>query len=181
MWIKRIILILILFVAVNAYAEKPINEKYSYRAFPCHNVSFKDRNVEEFNNTIIIGSCFYQEWVKGDEDVEKDIFPDGMTGVTFEKCNLDNIWIDENKNTVVKTGTDRCFTKKIKVQNDNHAWIVEKRQGEWKPVEPVNKEMRLQVGISIDPKDIPKKKVNRKEYRKFMERFYEEGIIPITP
>ena len=40
---------------INEKYRKPTNKEYSNRAFSCHGLSFKDRPVEEFNNTIIIG------------------------------------------------------------------------------------------------------------------------------
>ncbi len=134
-----------------ACAEE-INKKYSYKDFT--GVSFKDIPVEEFNNTIIVGSCFWQQWYEG-EEVVKDIFPDGIIGVEFRKCNLDNVYIDETKNTIVD-GTH----KKIKPQNDWADWIVD---DDGKPIELLYKDNRLEKGLSIDPKDIPKKRLTREE------------------
>jgi len=42
------------------------NTKYSFKDFL--NKNFKDIPVEEFNNTEIIGSCFYQECLEDDEN-----------------------------------------------------------------------------------------------------------------
>ena len=163
----RFLIIFLLLTSVCFAGE--INEKYSYQAYPYHDLSFKDRPAEEFNNTIIVGSCFYQEWVEGDKEVVKDIFPDGIKGVTFRKCNLDNIKIP--KGNIVEDGTN----KKIKVQNDFWGWIL---NDDLTPKEPINKEQRLKVGISIDPKDIPKKKFTKEEREQFERRLNETDITP---
>lgn len=146
---------------------QPINEKYSNKSFPYHGLSFKDRPASEFNNTIIRGSCFYQEG-----EPNQDIFPDGMTGVYFTGCNLNNIYVDETQNTIDKTSINRCLTRKIKVQNDWDDWILD---DQLKPIEPMDKEQRLKKGISIDPKDIPIKKFTEEERDAF------ENLFNISP
>ena len=155
---KKYILILFLLFPLLCQA-KPINEKYSFKLFPYHGGSFKDVDASEFNDTIIKGSCFYQEWVKGDAEVEKDIFPDGMTGVTFERCNLDNVLVPVGNNAV------RGINRLIKVQHDWDDWILKK--ADKKPKEPVNKKQRLKKGISIDPNDIPKNKWTKEERKAY--------------
>jgi hypothetical protein len=161
------LIILSLLIPLLAFAkELPMNEKYSFQAFPYHDLSFKDVPAKEFNNTIIRGSCFYQEWREG-EEIIKDIFPDGMTGVTFLCCNLDNIYIPPGNK--VEYGTN----KRIQVQNDFQAWILD---DQLKPKEPMDKEMRLEAGVSIDPKDIPAKKFTPEERKQF-----EETLMGITP
>jgi hypothetical protein len=127
----------------------PINKKYSYQAFPYHGLSFKNEKAEDFNNTEIVGTSFYQECLEADKDVVKDIFPDNMTGVTFTDCNLDNVLIPSG-NTVLR-GTN----KRIKVQNDLSDWIL---NGKDEPTEPTDKKDRIAWSISIDPKDIPQTK-----------------------
>ena len=161
----RFLPLLLCFVCLTAFAE--INEKYSYQAYPYHGLSFKDRPAAEFNNTTIIGSCFYQEWVEGDAEVVKDIFPDGITGVTFENCNLDNVFIPAGN--TVKGGTNN----KIKVQND---WADWKLNDSLEPVEPVNKDYWIKAGVSIDPADIPEEKLTEEEREAFEENF--AGVIP---
>ena len=103
--------------------------------------SFKDVPSKEFNNTEIIGTCFYNETVNA------EIFPSDMTGVTFSKCNLDNIKIPVG-NTVEAS----CCIKRVKVQNDNEDWILD---NDLKPVEPLDIAHLIKEGKSIDPKDIP--------------------------
>lgn len=163
-------LILFLLVGFNVQA-KPINEKYSNKGFPYHNVSFKDRPASEFNDTIIRGSCFYQEWIEGDDEVVKDIFPDGMVGVHFTGCNLDNIYIPVG-NTIDTTTVNRVLNRKLQVQNDWSLWILD---NDLKPKEPLNKEERLEKGISIEPESIPTKKFTKEERDAF------ENLFSISP
>jgi hypothetical protein len=122
-----------------------INEKYSFKGFMGQ--SLKGVPVEEFNNTEIKGSCFYQEAKETDVEVLSDIFPDGMVGVTFQRCNLDNVEIPAG-NTI----DGRCSNRKIKVQNDREDWVLSNLNA---PIEPVDKKRFLQKGKSIDPQDIP--------------------------
>lgn len=164
----RYLPLLLIFVTTFAFGET-INEKYSYKAFPYHGLSFKDRPASEFNNTTIRRSCFYQEWAEGDTEIIKDIFPLGMVGVIFEECNLDNVLIplgNTNKNSI---------NKKIKAQNDLEDWVLD---NSLKPKEPMNKEQRLKAGVSIDPKDIPSKKFTKEEKYAFDESVTAVSINP---
>jgi len=117
-----------------------LNEKYSYHDFM--HQSFTDVPVSEFNNSEIVGSCFYQE-----NKPNHVIFPSGMTGVTFRKCNLDNVQIPPT--CIVQSD---CSLRKIRVQNDFEDWVLD---NSLKPVEPVNKKVFLGLGLSVDPADIP--------------------------
>ena len=146
----RYLIILFLLVSIPCFAE--VNEKYSYKAYPYHELSFKDRPASEFSNTTIIGSCFFQE-----NKPNSDIFPDGMIGVTFEKCNLDNIYIPFGN--VVVGGTKQM----LKVQNDLSDWILD---NSLKPTEPMDKELRLEKSISVDPIDIPLTKQEQDVFEK---------------
>jgi len=143
------------------------NTKYSFKDFL--NKNFKDIPVEEFNNTEIIGSCFYQECLEDDENVIKDIFPDGMTGVIFKRCNLDNVLIPDG-NTIETEGEHRCSVRKLKVQNDLMDWILDDNL---KPVEPTKKRRYIELDISIDPAHIPTPKMLESIIRK-KERELEE-------
>lgn len=124
-----------------------INEKYSYKDFMGQD--FASVNASEFNNTEIVGSCFYQE-----AEPETEIFPVGMVGVTFKRCNLDNVKIFPG-NTVEGS----CCHRKIKVQNDLNDWELDESL---KPVEPIEKKKYIKLGISIDPKDIPATKLDKR-------------------
>lgn len=146
------------------YGEQ-INEKYSYKNFT--NTVMTDADVNELNNTIIVGSCFYQENLP-----DRHIFPDNMTGVVFKRCNLDNVYIPSG-NFVETEGANKSTHKKIKVQNDLDDWILD---GTLKPKEPMNKEQRLKSGVSIDPKDIPDKKFTKEEKKQFQENLDVQEI-----
>lgn len=150
---KKLLIISFLLITTFAFGAKdtgctkPVNDKYSFKGSAHHGLSFKDRPASEFNNTCIKGTSFYQEWVEGDVSIVKDIFPDGMSGVEFVRCNLDNIEIPVG-NTVDSTSSQN----KIKVQNDLEDW---KLDTSLKPIEPVDKDSFIEEGKSIDPKDIP--------------------------
>lgn len=161
------LLIAFLSLTTACFAQEKINEKYSYKAFPYHRVSFKSIPAKEFNNTIIVGSCFYQEWTEGDKTIVKDIFPNGMTGVIFKQCNLDNVLVPIGN--TVQSGTH----KKIKFQNDLENWILNKDET---PKEPINKEQRLEANVSVDPKDIPAKKWTKEERDAFESNFNNANI-----
>ncbi len=142
------------------------NDKYSGKGNPYHNLDFtKETDLKP--GTIIYASVFYQEWVEGDTEVEKHIFPNTMTGVTFYNCNLDNVYIPLG-NTVIGG-----LHRKIKIQNDLDDWEL---NNDLTPKEPLNKEKRLEAGVSIDPKDIPNEKFNEEERNAF-----EKSLNPITP
>jgi len=124
-----------------------INTKYSFQSLG--GKSFKDIPAEEFNNTIIKGSCFYQE-----STPDADIFPVGMTDVEFQHCNLDNVLIPAG-NTI---GAG-CCARQILVQNDNEDWILRKVDDKYIPEEPMRKHEFVELGISISPDDIPRDKL----------------------
>jgi hypothetical protein len=121
-----------------------INEKYSFKDFM--NQDFSGVDASEFNDTEIKGSCFYQE------DDAKEIFPSDMTGVTFIRCNLDNVIIPAGA-TVDKS----CINRRIKVQNDLEDWFLD---GSSQPTEPMHKDDYLRLGLSTDPADIPATKMD---------------------
>lgn len=163
---KKLLFITILIPSLLMAQE--LNKKYSNQAYPYHGLSFKSVKAEEFNNTLIKSSCFYQEWRKGDEEVVKDIFPDGMTGVVFKNCNLDNVYVPLG-NTMIE-----CTNKKVKVQNDWDDWILDESLN---PVEPINKEVRQEYGVSIDPNDIPSKELTEEERDAFEKSFSPSPAI----
>lgn len=118
-------------------------EKYSYKDFTGQSLKGEDIPPGE-----IIGSCFAQE---GEEMY--DIFPDGMTGVTLSKCNLDNVVVPAGNTIDVSS-----WNRNIIVQNDLADWVCD---GADKPTEPIDKKYREHNKISIDPKDIPAVKMDK--------------------
>lgn len=115
-----------------------INEKYSYKSFGRNPAALK--TAIDLAGTIV-GSGFSQS------TLDAHIFPDTMTGVVFEKCNLDNVYIPPG-NTVDPS----CSHKRFATQNDLEDWFID---GADKPVEPIDKKMYEKLKLSTDPKDIP--------------------------
>ena len=116
-----------------------INEKYSFKKLK--NQNFTKLDAKEFNNSEIVGSNFSQE-----NKPYSSIFPEGMTGVTFERCNMNNVDVPSG-NTV----SGGCNVH-MKVQNDLEEWVVGK---DGKPIEPFHKGEFEKYKISTDPIDIP--------------------------
>lgn len=121
-----------------------VNEKYSYKDFLGQ--SFTAVDPAEFDGTEIVGSCFYQE-----NKPRSSIFPVGMTGVTFVRCNLDNVKVPAG-NTI----GPRCSNRQCQCQNDGHDWEINAAN---KPIRPLNEKQFLQDGLSTDPASIPAEKL----------------------
>jgi hypothetical protein len=116
-----------------------VNEKYSYKDF--NNQDFSDLDPAEFNNSEIVGSCFHQN------RAASRIFPENMTGVTFQGCNLDNTIVPPG-NTVEST----CCHKSFGVENDGEYWLLDE---DLKPVSPLKPDRYDKLNLSKDPKDLP--------------------------
>lgn len=102
--------------------------------------------------TEIVGTCFYRESPLGEiGDPRKTIFPLTMTGVTFRRCNLDNVFVPPG-NTIMDDGGIQSSHRRIRVQNDLEDWIVD---ASGNPIEPVGVKIFQELGLSILPKDIP--------------------------
>ena len=114
-----------------------INEKYSHKDFT-HKI-LTDTKPEEWNDTEVVNSCFYNE-----KPLTK-VFPDGLKGVTFIRCNLDNVVVPET--CTIEGGTNKL----IQVQNDLEDWILDK---DLNPVEPVAKARFVKLGLSVDPTNL---------------------------
>ena len=69
-----------------------LNTKHSFKDYL--DQTFLGADPKEFSDSIIRGTCFYQQ-----AGPKTPVFPEGMTGVVFERCNLDNVLIPEG-NTV---------------------------------------------------------------------------------
>ena len=113
-----------------------INKKYSFKDFTGQSLIKED--PKEFTGSIK-GSCFYHEALT-------EVFPDDIE-CTFERCNLDNVIVPAG--CTISIG---CTNKRVEIQNDCEAWILD---DDGKPVEPVSKARFIKLGISIDPKYIP--------------------------
>ena len=161
---KILFLTISLFLFADFIVAQEINKKYSFKDFTGMNSG--DFPASEFNGTVIKGSSFYQESDYSDKgldanppDPSKSIFPVDMENVIFDRCNLDNVIIPQG-NMILPT----CTNKKIRVQNDWDDWIL---GNDNKPVEPMNKERRIESNLSFDPKNIPKKKWTIEEKENF--------------
>ena len=115
-----------------------LNEKYSHKDFS--HKTFVDTKPEEWNDTEVVNSCFYNE------TPNTKVFPDGIKDVQFIDCNLDNVVVPET--CTIEGGCHRL----IQVQNDLEDWILDK---DLKPVEPLRKAQIQRLGLSVDPRDIP--------------------------
>lgn len=115
------------------------DDELSYKDFT--GWEFKSRSEYDFNKKIIYASCFCNET----PDIE--IFNNKTKGATFIKCNLMNVVIPDG-NTVID-----CLTQQFREQNDREDWVIDKITKD--PIEPINKKQFEQLGISIDPADIP--------------------------
>jgi predicted GH43/DUF377 family glycosyl hydrolase len=131
-----------------------MNEKYSYKDFTGKILTETD--PKEWNDTEVIGSCFANQKPK------TEVFPKGITGVKFIKCNLDNCLVPQECEIV--GGCHRW----IAVQNDLEDWLLDENLN---PVEPLNKKAFEKLSLSTSPLSISASKVEepvtwtkRKEY-----------------
>jgi len=97
--------------------------------------------ADDLEGAVIYGSCFSQE------TPDTDVFPINIKKITFYNCNLDNVKIVK-PGWIVIGGSERRF----KVQNDRMDWIVDNGNI---PLEPIDKEEYIKLGISISPSDLP--------------------------
>ena len=115
-----------------------LNEKYSYQSWK--RKTFVDVDAKEFNDSEIIGACYYQD------TPYTDVFPADVAGLTLTRCNLDNVNIPVG--VTVKGGTNQH----INTMNDGEYWIVGK---DGKPIAPRDAAKFDECGLSKDPRDIP--------------------------
>ena len=116
----------------------PLNKEYSYKDFT--HKTFTETRPEEWNDTEVVGTCFYNLKPKS------EIFPEGIRGVKFIRCNLDNIVIP--KDCTVEGGCNRL----IQEQKDGEDWLLDDNL---MPVEPLNKGVYVKLGLSISPAALP--------------------------
>lgn len=115
-----------------------MNKKYSYKDFTGKTLIGTD--LKEWNDTEVIGSCFYNE------TPNTKVFPDGIKGVKFIKCNLDNVVVP--KECTIEGGCHRL----IQMQKDGEDWLLDENLN---PVEPMNKNDYVKLGLDISPAAIP--------------------------
>ena len=113
------------------------NDKYSKQDYTGKSLL----NETHLEGIVIYGSCFSQE------TPDTDVFPMIVKKITFYNCNLDNVKIVK-PGWIVIGGSERRF----KVQNDRMDWIVDNGNI---PLEPIDKEEYIKLGISISPSDLP--------------------------
>ena len=111
-----------------------MNERYSYKDFTGKTLTETD--PKEWNDTEVIGSCF------ASLTPNTRVFPDGITGVKFIKCNLDNVVVP--KECTIEGGCHRLIAK----QNDGEDWLVDEHLN---PIEPLNKSLYTKLGLSTSP------------------------------
>lgn len=129
-----------------------MSSKYSDKDFTGHDLS----DLKDMSNITIENSCF--SW----ETPDSIVFPADMTGTVFVDCNLDNCFIPPGNQ--VKGGSARKF----QVQNDLEDWVLD--PDTLVPIEPVNKKRFLQLGLSIDPRDIPAQQADKHPIDKELDR-----------
>lgn len=128
-----------------------VNDKYSHKDFTGR--TLLDVDPKQLNGTEIHGSCFYQEW-QGENWLRREIFPNGMTGVTFVGCNLDNVLVPDGCVML------DCKNRVIRLQNDLDDWLCDE---DARPTQPVNWKLHEKLGLSVDPKDIPQEFIREQE------------------
>jgi len=120
--------------------------------------NFTNLNCPDLPDGITVyASSFY--W----EQPDCHTFRDDLKGVTFIKCNLDNLIIPPG-NVVID-----CHTRKFKCQNDGHDWCLDEKDN---PVKLLcGDKPFVKFGLPIPtPADIPAEKVEKAvDYRALME------------
>ena len=126
-----------------------LNKEYSYRDFSCR--SLREVDSAELSDSEIVGSSFAQRVEQAAlGNPLQDVFPDGMLGVRFRRCNLDNVRV--SLGNVVDGGCNRLLVP----QNDGETWVVD---GFGMPLQPLHRAEFQRHGLSEDPGDLPAKPV----------------------
>lgn len=116
--------------------EYDLNEALSFK-------DFTGRGQTHFPTVkgVVYGTCFSQEVP------DSHVFPESMIGVTFIKCNLDNVHIPPG-NIVID-----CWQRRFKVQNDRNDWLIDSKG---LPMKPFNHKVFTKFGFPMpEPVDIP--------------------------
>lgn len=106
----------------------------------CTGWDLSDRT--DMNGLTIHGLCL------SNETPNAKVLPPDLKGVTFERCNLDNVFVPAGN--ILKDCSNRLF----QVQNDGEDWHIDPKT--LLPTMPINSHLFLNIGLSIDPLNIPK-------------------------
>lgn len=144
--------------------EKDLMARNVDHSFRDHtNVDLSSSTVAaDWNDSEVIGTCFYQEAdIDADriDDIRKTIFPAGITGVTFRRCNLDNVLVPAG-NTV----DSDCTRRLLQVQNDLEDWEID--EDTLVAIRPIDLNMFTERGFSTDPNDIPVTRQNAPRHKR---------------
>ena len=120
---------------IHAGVEYDCSESHSNRDF----TGWDFRQRESLAGLVIFGSCFSQETLR------TRIFSVSLVA-TFIACNLDNVLVPAGCVVI------DCSRRKFRRQNDGEDWILNASDA---PVEPIAKKRYLQLGLSVNPADIP--------------------------
>jgi hypothetical protein len=120
------------------------NIKYSHKDLT--NQRFKGVDASEFNHSIIVNSCLYQECLDGEALPADgfDIFPDGIEGLVLQGCNLDNVNTNKPGITVVDDDIPSS-TRKIMADNEGFDCLAKDNGGTWE----ADKENRISPNIDL--------------------------------
>lgn len=80
--------------------------------------SFKNFTNQDLSDRALSGKVIYST-VFYNEKPNSEIFPPGMKGVIFIKCNMDNLVIPEG-NTLIE-----CTQRKFEAQEDGKDWLLD--------------------------------------------------------
>lgn len=125
-----VVLVTVMFwVCVFRCFALPINQKYSHKDFT--NKDLRGENPDDFSNSVIMGSCFYQEATADTpyNKLMKDVFPAGIHDVTFSACNLDNVKVVPTGQLTVLPNCTNSAIKVIIDGEENADWIIDKNTG----------------------------------------------------
>lgn len=109
------------------------NAKYSHKDFM--HQSFKHLPASEFNNSTIIGSCFYQEITFGNTLPKDgvDIFPDDVVGLVLDGCNCDNVNTNKPGITILDSKGIPTSTRKIMCDDEGKDCLAKDNAGTLEP------------------------------------------------
>lgn len=153
---KRLLFIALFLVSGIAEARRweadgvvyDCDDELSFKVFT--NFNFSDSH-HDFSGKTICGSTFTQE-IPNSEIFKKD-----TEKLRLVYCHIENVVLPAGTE-VLNPDCDGipCWTRSYQVQNDLEDWYVDAQK---LPVEPLQKEEFLRLGISIDPADIPQMKI----------------------